>query len=158
MITNRYLMAPAPQSNASGTLMGLGHANQHVPNPPKWGVGDQCRSHSISTWHSHSDPAPVRARVRPAGPALAGPAGACPGFRFFVFWVSCPFGPPSASFRRTLRSRSRAIHARFRSGNAPPGPRRKYLSSPRSHTGRVAPAARPVGCLVLGPVFKYLLD
>ena len=90
--------------------------------------------------------------------ALAGPAGARPGFLLFVFGVSCPFDPPSASFRRTLRSCSRAINARFRSGNAPPGPRQKYLSSPRSHTGRVAPAARPVGCLVLGPVFKYLLD
>ena len=45
-------------------------------------MGNQCWSHSISTWHAHSDPSSVRARVCPAG--------ARPGFLLFVFGV---FGP-----------------------------------------------------------------
>ena len=120
-------------------------------NPPQWGVSHWASTHSISTWHSHPLSALALARVRPAGPALAGPAGACPGFRFFVCGVL-------GNFRRTRLVLSRSIHLRFCSGHAPPSARPKYRSSPLSHLGRSPPAARPAGRLVPGPVFKYLLD
>ena len=78
----------------------------------------------------HGIPTPIR--------PLSTPAGARPGFLLFVFGVFGPLGLSSASFSRTLRWCSRAIHARLRSGHAPPGLRLKYFSSPLSHAGRVA--------------------
>ena len=139
---------------------GLGppQANRAPPRrpraqPPKRGVGNQFRSRSICTWHSHSGPAPVCARARPAG--------ARPGFLLFVFGARARARPVNAGpafcqlsphVAIALPRYSRPVPIRQCAPRAPP----EVLLQPPQPL-RACRTARPVpaGCLVLGPVFEY---